>query len=314
MEGIGIEVALWGVYTLFLSVLALGISIYWFRNTLNTLLFTPRTSTNQHIPIPPSTSTTLPSSLVNSSLTSAPINPSPPVYAEQQISISSIKQSVPSTTSTTTSNISSSEPTFDVNVRNGEYIQLIKISKKMTVLQLKQLAFPAEMAAQKRVRFIFAGCLMDDAHPLGVYNLKPNCHIHCSISVQPNLSMNNANNNNYNNNINPLAPDDYTDTLTEFLGNSTVLRVAIGVFIGGLWALYFSYGKELFDTFSLLLLIGVSAFCGATYFGQARLSQQIRMEHLPVGWEQRLDTQTGRVYFVDHNTRTTHWNDPRIPM
>jgi len=184
----------------------------------------------------------------------------------------------------------------------------------MTVLQLKQLAFPAEMAAQKRVRFIFAGCLMDDAHPLGVYNLKPNCHIHCSISVQPNLSMNNANNNNYNNNINPLAPDDYTDTLTEFLGNSTVLRVAIGVFIGGLWALYFSYGKELFDTFSLLLLIGVSAFCGATYFGQARLSQQIRMEHLPVGWEQRLDTQTGRVYFVDHNTRTTHWNDPRIPM
>ncbi|KAJ2930924.1 hypothetical protein H1R20_g6189, partial [Candolleomyces eurysporus] len=33
---------------------------------------------------------------------------------------------------------------------------------------------------------------------------------------------------------------------------------------------------------------------------------------LPSGWEMRL-TSTGRVYFVDHNTRTTSWDDPRIP-
>lgn len=33
---------------------------------------------------------------------------------------------------------------------------------------------------------------------------------------------------------------------------------------------------------------------------------------LPSGWEMRL-TSTGRVYFVDHNTRTTSWDDPRLP-
>ncbi|KDR82841.1 hypothetical protein GALMADRAFT_238445 [Galerina marginata CBS 339.88] len=33
---------------------------------------------------------------------------------------------------------------------------------------------------------------------------------------------------------------------------------------------------------------------------------------LPSGWEMRL-TSTGRVYFVDHNTRTTAWDDPRLP-
>ncbi|KAJ3355166.1 E3 ubiquitin-protein ligase pub1 [Allomyces javanicus] len=33
---------------------------------------------------------------------------------------------------------------------------------------------------------------------------------------------------------------------------------------------------------------------------------------LPSGWEMRL-TSTGRVYFVDHNTKTTTWDDPRLP-
>ncbi|TDL27594.1 HECT-domain-containing protein [Rickenella mellea] len=33
---------------------------------------------------------------------------------------------------------------------------------------------------------------------------------------------------------------------------------------------------------------------------------------LPTGWEMRL-TATARVYFVDHNTKTTTWDDPRIP-
>lgn len=33
---------------------------------------------------------------------------------------------------------------------------------------------------------------------------------------------------------------------------------------------------------------------------------------LPSGWEMRL-TSTNRVYFVDHNTRTTTWDDPRVP-
>jgi E3 ubiquitin-protein ligase NEDD4 len=33
---------------------------------------------------------------------------------------------------------------------------------------------------------------------------------------------------------------------------------------------------------------------------------------LPSGWEMRL-TSTSRIYFVDHNTKTTTWDDPRLP-
>ncbi|XP_035668964.1 ubiquitin carboxyl-terminal hydrolase 8-like [Branchiostoma floridae] len=32
---------------------------------------------------------------------------------------------------------------------------------------------------------------------------------------------------------------------------------------------------------------------------------------LPVGWEKVLDQQTGRYYYKDHNTATTHWNLPQ---
>ena len=36
-----------------------------------------------------------------------------------------------------------------------------------------------------------------------------------------------------------------------------------------------------------------------------------QLEALPTGWESRL-ADGGSVYFVDHNTRTTTWLDPRI--
>ncbi|XP_006879958.1 PREDICTED: BAG family molecular chaperone regulator 3 [Elephantulus edwardii] len=34
---------------------------------------------------------------------------------------------------------------------------------------------------------------------------------------------------------------------------------------------------------------------------------------LPPGWEIKIDPQTGWPFFVDHNNRTTTWNDPRVP-
>uniref|UniRef100_A0A3Q1HNL6 BCL2 associated athanogene 3 n=1 Tax=Acanthochromis polyacanthus TaxID=80966 RepID=A0A3Q1HNL6_9TELE len=34
-------------------------------------------------------------------------------------------------------------------------------------------------------------------------------------------------------------------------------------------------------------------------------------EPLPLGWEVKIDPQTGWPFFVDHNNRTTTWNDPR---
>lgn len=33
---------------------------------------------------------------------------------------------------------------------------------------------------------------------------------------------------------------------------------------------------------------------------------------LPPGWERRIDQNTGWPYFVDHNTKQTTWQDPRI--
>ena len=44
----------------------------------------------------------------------------------------------------------------------------------------------------------------------------------------------------------------------------------------------------------------------------ASVSANTNLGPLPSGWEMRL-TSTSRVYFVDHNTRTTSWDDPRLP-
>ena len=54
------------------------------------------------------------------------------------------------------------------------------------------------------------------------------------------------------------------------------------------------------------------------YGGQAANGSTIQQQPvsqlgpLPSGWEMRL-TNTARVYFVDHNTKTTTWDDPRLP-
>lgn len=51
-----------------------------------------------------------------------------------------------------------------------------------------------------------------------------------------------------------------------------------------------------------------------TYGQNTTIQQQpvSQLGPLPSGWEMRL-TNTARVYFVDHNTKTTTWDDPRLP-
>jgi hypothetical protein len=40
-------------------------------------------------------------------------------------------------------------------------------------------------------------------------------------------------------------------------------------------------------------------------------SRYYRKLDFPKGWEMRLDRNKNRVYFLNHNTKTTTWNDPR---
>ncbi|RAL00299.1 NEDD4 family E3 ubiquitin-protein ligase [Aspergillus ibericus CBS 121593] len=56
-------------------------------------------------------------------------------------------------------------------------------------------------------------------------------------------------------------------------------------------------------------MYGHNANGGNTTIQQQPVSQ---LGPLPSGWEMRL-TNTARVYFVDHNTKTTTWDDPRLP-
>lgn len=56
-------------------------------------------------------------------------------------------------------------------------------------------------------------------------------------------------------------------------------------------------------------MYGQNAGAGNTTIQQQPVSQ---LGPLPSGWEMRL-TNTARVYFVDHNTKTTTWDDPRLP-
>ena len=53
---------------------------------------------------------------------------------------------------------------------------------------------------------------------------------------------------------------------------------------------------------------------GQNATNQTTIQQQpvSQLGPLPSGWEMRL-TNTARVYFVDHNTKTTTWDDPRLP-
>lgn len=47
-------------------------------------------------------------------------------------------------------------------------------------------------------------------------------------------------------------------------------------------------------------------------FSSATTQTALNLGALPSGWEMRM-TSSGRIYFVDHNTRTTTWDDPRMP-
>lgn len=52
---------------------------------------------------------------------------------------------------------------------------------------------------------------------------------------------------------------------------------------------------------------------GSQYFHQnVPSSMYMRNDPLPPGWEMLWDHSSGWPYFVDHNTHSTTWQDPRM--
>lgn len=62
---------------------------------------------------------------------------------------------------------------------------------------------------------------------------------------------------------------------------------------------------SLIDNYITLLMISIFLFRDLSNVNCEELGP------LPPGWEIR-NTATGRVYFVDHNNRTTQFTDPRL--
>ncbi|KAF6768571.1 hypothetical protein AHF37_11888 [Paragonimus kellicotti] len=50
----------------------------------------------------------------------------------------------------------------------------------------------------------------------------------------------------------------------------------------------------------------------ARYFGKEAERHSMKdLGPLPPGWEERVHTN-GRIFYIDHNARTTQWEDPRL--
>ena len=56
-----------------------------------------------------------------------------------------------------------------------------------------------------------------------------------------------------------------------------------------------------------------AASAAATYGRREASGSSPPPPALPAGWEGRLDTVTGRTFYIDHNTRTTSWSLPGVP-
>ncbi|XP_028403787.1 transmembrane and ubiquitin-like domain-containing protein 1 [Dendronephthya gigantea] len=86
----------------------------------------------------------------------------------------------------TTGGQSGQDETMVVKVKHNENMQTFNVSKSITVLELKRLAFINELNAGHRVRFVYAGQLLrNDDYPLTRYGVLPNTVIHCVISDSP---------------------------------------------------------------------------------------------------------------------------------
>lgn len=80
----------------------------------------------------------------------------------------------------------SQEETMVVRVKHNENIRSFDVTRNVTVIELKRLAFSDEINAGKRVRFVYGGQLLRNDHdPLTSYGVQDNTVVHCVITDAP---------------------------------------------------------------------------------------------------------------------------------
>ena len=57
----------------------------------------------------------------------------------------------------------------------------------------------------------------------------------------------------------------------------------------------------------------LNTILGMCTFSGVKANSDVDLGPLPEGWEQA-QTAEGEIYFINHQTRTTSWFDPRIRM
>lgn len=147
-----------------------------------------------------------------------------------------------------------------LNIRTGERNHSLSIDiEHATVLQLKQKAFPREIAEGKVVRLIHRGQFMTDSHPLAVYQLEDGHTLHASI-IQSSPSAD------------PQGP------FPQFPGNVTLVNgpwvfyALSGTALGMLWSLFVLRGDTFFD-FTSVVLLGALSFLLLSSFASSVLQR-----------------------------------------
>jgi len=104
-----------------------------------------------------------------------------------------------------------------------------------------------------------------------------------------------------------IIPNQSAPNIPSFPSQSVVFATGLGSQQGSSAPLLYPDPKSNYNT-SYIQVKQVN-----TYTTKPQILQPIIYQiKLPVGWETKTDPKSGRLYYIDHNTRTTHWNPPSI--
>lgn len=145
----------------------------------------------------------------------------------------------------------SSDKTINVRVLHQETYRQMKVSNNMKLQEFKEACFPDEFAAQKTIRMIFAGkILQGDTFPLRYLGIMDGSVVHCVISEQ------NSNNGRNNEPANIPTNLDMSDYLMHLIGLSLI----------GTWSIFIMWTNFMSSTSIAVLIFLTVLFIGWTIY------------------------------------------------